>query len=151
MGTSLRRTQAPEHSVLVVDDDRDLVRAVGMRLGQAGFRALAAFDGEAGLAIARRDRPAAIILDLRMPLMDGFALLAELHRFPSTAGIPAIVLSADAADRARLRALTGSAAYFVEKPYAPRDLIVALNAALAAGGRREAAARQPLPDATTGA
>ena len=71
--------------------------------------------------------PDAIVLDLRMPVMDGFALLERLQNSVHTRNIPAIILSADSADRARLKALRAGATYFVEKPYKAQDLIDALE------------------------
>lgn len=122
--------------VLVVDDDREIARAVRFRLDRAGFAAIIAYDGLEALRLAEHCRLDAIVLDLRMPAMDGFAVLARL-RLDSTFKIPAIILSADVAESARTRALDNGAAYFVEKPYRPRDLIVALNAALESRRRRE--------------
>ena len=116
--------------VLIVDDDRAIVKAIQMRLNIAGFETMRAFDGAQGLEIALNDTPDAVILDLRMPVMDGFAMLDRLRNSVHTARVPAIILSADAADRARLKALRRGATYYVEKPYKPEDLIRALNAAL---------------------
>jgi two-component system KDP operon response regulator KdpE len=124
-------------TVLIVEDDREIARAVGLRLGGAGFRPLVAFDGGTGLAMALRDPPDATVLDLRLPAMDGFAVLAGLLQSEATAGVPAVVLSADAAERAKLRAQRQGAAFFVEKPYRASDLISAVAAAIA--GRRAAA------------
>jgi two-component system KDP operon response regulator KdpE len=117
-------------TVLVVDDDPEIARAVQLRLHQAGFGAILAHDGAEALAIAASRRPDAVVLDLRMPAMDGFAVLARLVESEGVTAIPAIILSADVAERARLKALNDGAAYFVEKPYRPHDLIAALNAAL---------------------
>ena len=117
-------------SVLVVDDDREIVRAIELRLSKAGFRPIVAFNGQEGLAIARSDMPDLILMDLRMPVMDGFTMLERLQNSVHTASIPAIILSADSADQARLKALHSGATYFVEKPYNSEDLIRALNAAL---------------------
>lgn len=115
-----------ESRVLIVDDDREIARAVGLRLSHAGFKPITAFNGQEGLTIAQSDPPDAIILDLRMPVMDGFALLERLQNSVHTRNIPAIILSADAADKARLKALRAGANYFVEKPYKAQDLIDAL-------------------------
>ena len=116
--------------VLVVDDDREIVRAIDLRLRKSGFETTAAFDGQQGLEIAQHSRPDVILMDLRMPVMDGFTMLKRLQNSVLTANIPAIVLSADSADRARLQAMRGGATFFVEKPYRPEDLIGALNAAV---------------------
>jgi len=116
--------------VLIVDDDREITRAIGLRLSNAGFKPLMAFDGQQGLEMVLGDRPDAIILDLRMPVMDGFTLLEKLQNSVHTRNIPAIILSADAADKARLKALRAGATYFVEKPYRAQDLIEALSVTL---------------------
>ena len=116
--------------VLIVDDDREIVRAVELRLRKSGFETTAAFDGQQGLEMAQRSRPDVILMDLRMPVMDGFTMLKRLQNSVLTANIPAIVLSADSADRARLQAMRGGATFFVEKPYRSEDLIGALNAAV---------------------
>lgn len=123
-------SEAAQRSVLIVDDDREIVRALGLRLGRAGFHPIMAYDGQEGLDAALRDSPDAIVLDLRMPVMDGYAMLERLQKSVHTASIPAVILSADAADRSRLKALRGGATYFVEKPYKAEDLIQALNASL---------------------
>lgn len=116
--------------VLIVDDDREIARAISLRLRNAGFTPIMAFDGQQGLDITQSDRPDAIILDLRMPVMDGFTLLERLQNSVHTRNIPAIILSADAADKARLKALRAGATYFVEKPYKAQDLIDALSVTL---------------------
>jgi DNA-binding response OmpR family regulator len=119
-----------EARVLIVDDDREIARAIGLRLSSVGFKPIMAFDGQQGLKIAQSDPPDAIILDLRMPVMDGFTLLERLQNSVHTRNIPAIILSADAADKARLRALRAGATFFVEKPYKAQDLIEALDTTL---------------------
>ncbi len=117
-------------NVLVVDDDREIVRAIELRLRNSGFETTAAFDGQQGLDIAQHSRPDVILVDLHMPVMDGLTMLKRLQNSVLTANIPAIVLSADSADRARLQARRGGATFFVEKPYRSEDLIGALNAAV---------------------
>ena len=117
-------------NVLIVDDDREITRAIELRLRNAGINTIKAFDGKRDLAIAQREPPDAIVLDLRMPVMDGFELLERLQNSVHTRNIPAIILSADAADRARLKALRAGATLFVEKPYKAQDLIDALGLCL---------------------
>jgi CheY-like chemotaxis protein len=117
-------------NVLIVDDDREITRAIELRLRKAGINTIKAFDGQEGLAIAQREPLDAIVLDLRMPVMDGFELLERLQNSVHTRNIPAIILSADAADRARLKALRAGATLFVEKPYKAQDLIDAIGLCL---------------------
>ena len=101
-------------NVLIVEDDAEIARAVAFRIERCGFVPLVARDGSEGLTAAQRGRPDAIILDLRMPVMGGLALLSKLAQSESTALIPAIILSADSDQRAKLKALSGGAAFFVE-------------------------------------
>lgn len=132
-----------ESRVLIVDDDREIARALGLRLSNAGFKPIMAFDGQQGLTMAQSDPPDAIVLDLRMPVMDGFTLLERLQNSVHTRNIPAIILSADAADKARLRALRAGATFFVEKPYKAQDLIDALAATLERRQRAESLPFEP--------
>jgi CheY-like chemotaxis protein len=130
-----------EPTVLIVDDDAEITRAIGLRLKKAGYTALIAHNGQQGLELAKSTPPDVIVLDLRMPVMDGFALLEKLQNSVHMRNIPAIILSADAADRARLKALRGGATHFLEKPYRAQDLIDALNTCL----KRRQAATESLP------
>jgi CheY-like chemotaxis protein len=131
-----------ETRVLIVDDDREITRAIALRLSNAGFTPITAYNGQEGLDVVQADPPHAIILDLRMPVMDGFQLLEKLQNSVHTRNIPAIILSADAADKARLKALRAGATYFVEKPYKAQDLIEALSVTLE---RRQADTLPPAP------
>jgi CheY-like chemotaxis protein len=105
---ALARVAAFPHggTLLAIDDDPlavDLVKAV---LQPAGWAVLVATDGEAGVALARSHRPAAVLLDLLMPGLDGFAVVEALRTDPVTAAIPVVVLTAKTltpADKERLR------------------------------------------------
>lgn len=132
-----------ETHVLIVDDDREITRAIALRLSSVGFKPLVAYNGQEGLDVVQTNPPDAIILDLRMPVMDGFQLLEKLQNSVHTRSIPAIILSADAADKARLKALRAGATYFVEKPYKAQDLIEALSVTLE---RRQADTLPPPPE-----
>lgn len=116
--------------ILVVDDDRAVAMGLGMRLKSAGFHVSFAHDGGEGFSAAVENRPDAILLDLRMPVMDGFTVLAKLRERDDTRAIPVIVLSANVADRAEQRALDNGAKYFLEKPYQPKALFAALESAM---------------------
>jgi CheY-like chemotaxis protein len=119
---------AMSHQVLVVDDDRDIVTGVSMRLRAAGYRTLAAYDGQQGLAAAICYRPDAILLDVRMPTMDGITALGKLKDHPDTRDIPVIVLSASIMDQQI--ALDAGARSFVQKPYSREDLLNVLAVAI---------------------
>lgn len=116
--------------ILLVDDDREIVRGLGLRLRAAGYEIMGVHDGQAGLAAAIEFHPDAIVLDIRMPVMDGLTMLARLHEQKETAAIPAVVLSANIAETAKNKALELGAYYFIEKPYDPTTLIEAIQSAL---------------------
>jgi DNA-binding response OmpR family regulator len=115
--------------ILLVDDDRDLVLATKVRLKAAGFQVLTAHDGEQGLASALAHRPDAILLDVRMPGMDGLCTLARLRECDATRTTPVVMLSASLLDRCK--ALDLGAHYFLEKPYDTRALVAAIRSAMA--------------------
>ena len=115
--------------VLLIDDDREILRGLSIRLRAAGYAISVAHGGETGLAAAGEIRPDVILLDLRMPVMDGFAVLSRLREQDRTKAIPVVVLSANTAEKARRRALDLGVQYFLEKPYDPKTLIQALRTA----------------------
>ncbi len=109
--------------VLLADDDPGLRRLIGTTLGTDEFDLLQAKDGDEALAIARRDRPALILLDVNMPGPSGFEVCRLLKADPATAGIKIVMLTARAndADRAQGRE-AGADDYFV-KPFSPVQLL----------------------------
>ena len=96
-----------ETRVLIIDDDREITRAIGLRLSSVGFKPIMAFNGQEGLEIVQKDPPDAIILDLRMPVMDGFELL-EKRQNPSIRATYRISCRRRD-DKARLKALRAGA------------------------------------------
>jgi CheY-like chemotaxis protein len=83
-------------TLLIVDDDPDILETMGMVLEACGYRVIAARDGQSALDLLRGGaRPALIILDLMMPGMDGWTFLSEQQRDPELAAIPVVVVSGD--------------------------------------------------------
>jgi CheY-like chemotaxis protein len=119
------------YPVLVVDDDHDIVSGVGIRLRAAGYKTLAAYDGQQGVAAAIRYAPDVILLDVRMPTMDGLAALGKLKETPSTRDIPVVMLSASLMDQQK--ALDAGALFFIQKPYSPENLLAVLDTAINGG------------------
>ena len=79
--------------ILVVDDDKRLVKAIQRVLTKAGYEVLTAFDGLTALRTARAEKPDLIILDIMMPGMDGYEVCHTLSRLSSTSQIPVLMLS----------------------------------------------------------
>jgi CheY-like chemotaxis protein len=93
-------------TVLIVDDDPALREVLSSLLAEDGWRVTTAADGEAALAAVEREKPAAMVLDLMMPRIDGFEVLRTLRTMPTTRDLPVIVVTAkdlSDEDRERLR------------------------------------------------
>src|SRR5918912_3194653 len=90
----MARARAGERLVLVVDDDPDILQTLGLCLTTEGYRVLTAANGREALDVLERERPSVILLDLMMPVMDGWQFVRELEK-TGRRGTPMIVLSAD--------------------------------------------------------
>ena len=113
--------------VLVIDDEPDVRWLIRMSLERAGHEVIDAEDGLRGIALAMKQRPDIIVLDLMMPVMDGYGVLAELAKDPRTASVPVVVLSAKAIPDEADRASAAGARRFVEKPFDPDELAIELG------------------------
>lgn len=128
-GTGADRV-AHKPRILIVDDDREIARGLDLRFRAAGFETNMAHDGQAGLEAAAEWQPDVMILDIRMPVMDGMTVLARMQAADTTRKIPVIVLSASVVDRARCKTLDLGARCFVEKPFDARQLVQAVQTVL---------------------
>jgi len=117
-------------SVLVIEDEADVLELVRYHLGKAGFRVLIARDGAAGLAQARSDKPDAIVLDLMLPGICGEDVCRELKSSEDTASIPVIMLTAKAQPEERVAGLELGADDYVTKPFSPRELVLRVEGVL---------------------
>jgi DNA-binding response OmpR family regulator len=115
-------------TVLMIDDDREIVRGACLRLQAAGYRMTTAGDAEAGIAAALANHPDVILLDVRLPRRDGLSALSELKRRLETKHIPVVMLSASVVDQQA--ALDAGARFFLRKPYRGDMLVQAVRTAL---------------------
>jgi CheY-like chemotaxis protein len=115
--------------VLVVDDDKAIVELLSRTLKQRGHAVMAAFDGREAMAALSRQRPDAILLDLKMPVMDGYEVLEALKHDPATADIPVVIMSAYRFDQARADTLKLAAAR-VCKPFDVEDFVTQVEAVI---------------------
>jgi two-component system KDP operon response regulator KdpE len=120
----------PKPRILVVDDDPDLVRALRLRLRANNFDVTTASDGYSAIASAQKERPALIILDLGLPVGDGFVVLDRLQNIDALAGVPVIVLSARDPQSSEDRALKAGAAAFFQKPADNDELMNVIRVSL---------------------
>ena len=112
---------------LIVDDERRIVDGVRKYFEQAGFDVLAAYDGPAGLALARAKKPDLVVLDLMLPGMDGMDVCRELRR---ESNVPIIMLTARVEETDKLIGLELGADDYVTKPFSPRELVARARAVL---------------------
>lgn len=125
----------PRDTVLIVDDDPDQHTVCGVFLEHAGYAVLHAFDGQEGVEMAREHQPAVVLMDIRMPRMDGIAARRALAADPATAGLPVVAVSADVLTWPERRVLGEGFAGYLPKPCSlPR-----ISALVACLTRREVA------------
>jgi CheY-like chemotaxis protein len=102
--------------ILYVEDNEDNVYVVRNRLGRLGFTILVAADGEQGVAMATSEKPDLILMDLRLPVLDGWEATRRLKAAPETKNIPVIALSAHAMAGDREKALEAGCEDYDTKP-----------------------------------
>lgn len=126
-------------TILVVDDDHDIVRLVQAYLEQAGFHVVCAYDGATALQSLHTQPPDLIVLDLMLPDRDGLELARGLRSDPITTLIPIIMLTARIDDTDRIVGLELGADDYISKPFNPREVVARVRAVL----RRTAGAATP--------
>jgi DNA-binding response OmpR family regulator len=116
--------------ILIVDDERDIVKALTIRLKSNGYEVVAAFDGAQGLFMANKEMPDLVLLDIRMPAGDGFSVAEKLKQSNRTEWIPLIFLTGSPERDAEDRAMELGARFYIKKPYDPEELLDAVKRAL---------------------
>jgi two-component system alkaline phosphatase synthesis response regulator PhoP len=128
--------------ILVVDDDKEIVRLVGAYLEQAGFQVLTAYDGEAALHSLRRDRPDLVVLDLMLPDRDGWDITRIVRGDSAMAHTPIIMLTARVEDTDKIVGLELGADDYITKPFNPREVVARVRSVLRRSQAGEAASPQ---------
>jgi DNA-binding response OmpR family regulator len=116
--------------ILIVDDERDIVKALMIRLKANGYDVVAAFDGAQGVFMAHKEKPDLVILDIRMPAGDGFSVAERLKRSTNTFTIPIIFLTGSPEKNSEERAAKAGARFYIKKPYDAEELLDAIRRAL---------------------
>ena len=115
--------------ILLVDDDPDFVAATRVVLESKPYEVIVAYDGDEGLKKAREDRPDLIILDVIMPMKDGFMVCQQLKKDPQLSSIPVLMLTAFSEKFGETsvslsQGLTLEAEDFIDKPVTPAELLL---------------------------
>jgi two-component system, OmpR family, alkaline phosphatase synthesis response regulator PhoP len=129
----------PKKSILIIDDEKDLIELVRYNLEKDGFQVKGALDGETGMAMVLRDLPDLVLVDLMLPGIDGLEVCRRLRANSRTSGIPLIMLTAKTAESDRVVGLELGADDYVTKPFSTRELAARVRALL----RRVAGHQEP--------
>jgi DNA-binding response OmpR family regulator len=121
--------------ILVIEDSAPIRRLVEICLRDVGPAIITAADGPAGLQSATTNPPALIVLDIGLPGMHGWDVLAEVRAHPAGRDIPVLILTAHANEEDRFRSGADGADAFMTKPFDPADLVALATSLLAKGSR----------------
>lgn len=113
--------------ILIVDDEKEIVRTVRAYLNNEGFKTYAAYDGEQALRAWEEKQPDLIVLDLMLPKLSGIDVTKEIRKKSNT---PIIMLTAKAAESDRIVGLELGADDYIVKPFSPRELVARVRAVL---------------------
>jgi CheY-like chemotaxis protein len=118
-------------TVLFIEDEAALQKSLGFALRNEGYEVVSALDGEAGLSLARAQKPSLILLDLILPKMDGFGVLESLKAGPATKDIPIIILTnLERMDDVERALALGAETYLSKSSYSLDDLVGKVKKAL---------------------
>ena len=129
--------------ILLVEDEVQIQELVQVNLEKDGFTVITALNGEQGLELARRDKPDLIILDLTIPLIDGFDVIKSLRAQEGTETVPIIILSASDDVMDKIIGLELGADDYLSKPFSPRELSARIKARI-----REVQRKTDIKDST---
>jgi CheY-like chemotaxis protein len=142
------------YTVLLVDDNRDLLLLITESLRMLGdYTIVTAENGVEGLHRAIEMRPDCMVIDIKMPGLDGYQLVRALRGDPATASMPLVMLTAMVQDSYRFAGLLAGADQFLTKPIKPLDLVNAIQEAIRLSeadrlSRMQALAQEPMPEET---
>lgn len=119
-------------TILLAEDDPDIRHLVSYKLTKCGFDVIEVADGRAALQAARQQPPPdLVLLDVRMPFMNGLEVCRELRDGPRTSALPIIILTARARPQDVEQAFAAGATDYVVKPFSPRELVQRVETVLA--------------------
>jgi phosphate regulon transcriptional regulator PhoB len=119
-----------KEKILIIEDEKDIIKMLEYNLGKEGFKTLSSRDGEDALDLTKSERPDLILLDLMLPGMDGLEVCKTLKGDTKTASIPIIMLTAKSQESDKIVGLELGADDYMTKPFSPRELIARIKAVL---------------------
>ena len=123
----------PKEKILVIEDEKNIRELLRYNLEEAGFGVVSSAKGDEGLAMARRERPDLVLLDLMLPELSGIEICKILKQNERTAHIPVVMLTAKSEETDKIVGLELGADDYVTKPFSPRELVARVKAVLRRG------------------
>jgi two-component system cell cycle response regulator DivK len=117
--------------ILVIEDQEDNRQILRDLLGNAGFDMIEAADGQEGVAAATKERPDLILMDIQLPIMDGYEATRRIKAIPELKAIPIIAVTSYALSGDEAKAMAAGCDAYVTKPYSPRQLLAKVKEYLA--------------------
>lgn len=130
MSEDTAATATQQNTVLLVDDDPEIVEAIRYALESSGFRVVVARDGNQGLALAERESPDLMILDMMMPKRSGFLVLEKLRRLRDEP-LPVVMITANEGSRHKAYAELLGVSDYIRKPFPMERLLESVRKLLA--------------------
>jgi CheY-like chemotaxis protein len=121
---------ARRRSIVIIDDDHDQAEILGRRLRSQGYETLVANTGSSGRELVKSEQPSLVVLDVRLPDVDGFTVCSRLADDPGTCEIPVILLSGMERPDIIRRARAVGSQFYVRKPYDPNALLILIQSAI---------------------
>ena len=126
-------------TIVVIEDETDILDVIEYNLAREGYRVRTFRDGEDGLEAVRRSAPDLVVLDLMLPGLDGLEICRRLKQDPVTRGIPIVMVTAKGEETDAVLGLGVGADDYVRKPFSPKELVARVATVLRRGGLREEA------------
>ncbi len=119
-----------KQKILIVEDEKDIVKMLEYNLKKEGYRVIHTGDGDIALSMVRKEKPELIILDLMLPGLDGLEVCKILKKDEATSFIPIIMLTAKSQESDKIIGLELGADDYMTKPFSPRELLARIKAVL---------------------
>lgn len=128
-------------TVLIVDDEADVLDLLRYNLQKAGLQVITAGNGKDGLQIARANRPDVLVLDLMMPGMNGLEVCREIRGRRDTIDLPVLMLTAKGTPQDRIHGLETGADDYLTKPFSPKELVLRVQGLLRRSANKNGSAK----------